>query len=128
MKILEIDYDYYYYPEDCRCIEDFIRYVNEHYNTFICLTRFETENCTFPYLISEETKQIYVNVAAIEKINEEDATVLSRSDYDSRLEQAVKNKCTDCIHYQEDLQGDNLRGHRGKISLDGECWGYEKKE
>jgi hypothetical protein len=58
MKILEIDYDYYYYPQDISCIDDFIKYANGHYNSFIKLTRFETENCVFPYFIKEETKDV----------------------------------------------------------------------
>ena len=62
MKILEIDYDYYYYPQDISCIEDFIKYANDNYNSFIKLTRFETENCAFPYFIGEETKEVYVNI------------------------------------------------------------------
>lgn len=128
MKILEIDYDYYYYPGGISCIEDFIAYANEHYNTFIKLTRFETENCAFPYFISEETKSVYVNIATMKIINEAEVTVLCRSDYNNRLEQVVKKKCIDCVHYEEDKDSDNLKGHREKLSLDGECWGYERKE
>lgn len=126
MKILEIDYDYYYYPQDISCIDDFIIYANENYNSFIKLTRLETENCTFPYFIREETKQVFVNIATMQRISEVEATVLCRLDYDIRLEQVVKSKCINCIHYEEDSEGDNLKGHREKISLDGECWSYEK--
>lgn len=126
MKILEIDYEYYYYPQDISCIDDFITYANENYNSFIKLTRLETENCTFPFLISEETKQVFINVATIQRITESEATVLCRLDYDIRLEQVVKSKCVNCIHYEEDSEGDNLKGHREKISLDGECCLYEK--
>ncbi|MGM9684486.1 MAG: hypothetical protein ACI3XQ_12890 [Eubacteriales bacterium] len=128
MKILEIDYDYYYYPQGFFCIEDFIAYANEYYNTFIKLTRFETENCAFPYFISDETKSVYVNIATMEKISEAEVTVLCRLDYDIRLKQVVEQKCIDCVHYKEDNEGDNLKGHREKISLDGECWGYERKK
>ena len=127
MKILEIDFNYYYYPQGITCIEDFIAYVNKHYNSFIELTRFETENCVFPYLIKEETKKIYINIANIDSITEQECTVLSRSDYDTSLTKVIKKKCVDCMHYQEDLEGDNLQGHREKLSLDGECWHYEKK-
>ena len=127
MKILEIDYDYYCYPQDISCIDDFIKYANDNYNSFIKLTRFETENCAFPYFIREETKEVYVNIATMEKITEEEVTVLCRLDYDIRLEQVVKKKSVGCVHYEEDAEGDNLKGHREKISLDGECWGYEKK-
>lgn len=128
MKILEIDYDYYYYPQGISCIEDFINYANNHYNTFIKLTCFETENCTFPFFIKEETKEVYINISTIQKIEEAEVTVLCRLDYDIRLEQVVKEKCIDCVNYEEDAEGDNLKGHRGKMSLDGECWGFEKKK
>lgn len=127
MKILEIDYDYYYYPKGCSCLDDFIAYANKNFNSFIKLTRFETQNCKLPYFISEDIKEVYINIAAMEKVTEEDVTVLSRLDYEIRLEQVVKKKCIDCIHYEEDTEGDNLEGHREKLSLDGECWGYEKK-
>lgn len=128
MKILEIDYDYYYYPQGIFGIKDFISYANLHYNTFIELRRFETENCTFPYFIKEETKLVYVNIATMEKISETEGTVLCRLDYDIRLEQVMKKKCIDCVHYEADNKGNNLRGHREKLSLDGECWGYEQKK
>lgn len=129
MKVLEIDLYYYYYPQGICSIEDFVAYANEHYNTFIELTRFETENCVFPYFISEETKQVYINVAAMSRINEEEVTVLCRADYDSRLERIVEEKCIDCVYYYEDdNDGDNLKGHRDRLSLDGECWAYEKKQ
>lgn len=128
MRILEIDYDYYYYPQGISCIDEFASYTNDNYNTFIKLTRLETENCAFPYFISEETKQVYLNIATIKVMTEVEATVLARLDYDIKLEQVVKNKCINCLHYEEDAEGDNLKGHRDKISLDGECWAYEKKE
>ena len=128
MKILEMDYDYYYYPENITCIKDFIDLANQQYNSFIQLTQFETERCVFPYLIKEDTTQVYVNVANLNKIQEVEATVLCRLDYEAKLEQAVKNKCTDCIHYEEDLEEENLEGHRGKLSLDEKCPWYQKKE
>ena len=68
------------------------------------------------------------NIAAMEIVKEVEATVLCRSDYDACLERVVKKKCVDCVHYEEDSEGDNQKGHCEKISLDGECWGYEKKD
>ncbi|MBE6531452.1 MAG: hypothetical protein E7679_05130 [Ruminococcaceae bacterium] len=128
MKILEIDYDYYYYPDGITCIKDFIDYANKHYSSFIELKQFETENCVFPYLIKEDTKKVYINIANLNKIQEVEATVLYRFEYNVRLEQIVEMKCTDCIHYNEDIEEDNLEGHRGKISLDGKCSWYQKKD
>lgn len=128
MKILEIDYDYYCYPQNISNIEDFIKYANGNYNSFIKLTRFETENCVFPYFIEEDTKEVYVNIATMKNITEEEVTVLCRKEYDARLEAVVKSKCINCANYKEDSEGDNLIGHRGKMSLDGKCYGFEKKE
>jgi hypothetical protein len=128
MKILQIDHVYFYYPQGITCIDDFIKYANSNYNSFIQLTRFETENCVFPYFISEETEEVYVNIASMRMIAEKEATVLCRRDYDARLEQVVKKKCIDCVSYKENTEGDNLNGHREKLSLDGECWWYEKKK
>lgn len=128
MKILEIDYDYYSYPQGISSIEEFISYINRNYNSFISMTQFEVENCAFPYLIEEEKKQKYLNVSQMKCVTEVDATVLPKIEYDARLEQVVRTKCVDCTYYTEVVNGDNLKGHRGKITLDGDCWGFVKKE
>lgn len=127
MRILEIDFEYFYYPEGVSGLSEFIEYVNANYNTFISLIQFNTEECVFPYLIKEETKQVYINVSNIDKIKEVNANILCRSDYDKKLEQVVKTKCINCVNYLEDSDGDNMKGHREKLSLDGECWAYEEK-
>lgn len=127
MKILVIDYHFYYYPENTSCLEDFIQFINAHYHSYIKLTRLETDNCTFPYFIQEETTEVYLNMATMRTISEANVTVLSRHDYDARLAEVVKKKCIDCVHYEEDSDGDPLTGHREKLSLDGTCWNYEKK-
>lgn len=127
VKILEMDLDYYDYPQGISCLDDFIAYVRDHGHTFMKLTRFETQNCLFPYFIREEKREMYVNMATVGKISEVEATVLCRREYDARLAQIVKQKCADCAHYEEDDGDDHLKGHRDRLSLDGECWGYEKK-
>lgn len=128
MKVLFIDYDYFNYPEGITCIKDFVDYANKNYNSFIELTKFNTENCTFPYLVENETTQVYLNIARLNEIREEEATILTRLEYDARLKKVVEEKCVDCVHYKEELNGDNLVGHRSRISLDGKCFGFEKKE
>ncbi len=127
MKILVIDYDYYLYPEELTTIGDFISYANEHYNSFVKFTRFETENCAFPYFIEDDVVEVYINISTIKCFYEAEVTVLTRAEYDVRLAQVVNNKCINCSHYEEDLNGDNLLGHRGQITLDGDCWNFEKK-
>lgn len=128
MKVLNIDYDYYVYPQGIESLETFIASLNADYNRFILLSRFETEKCAFPYFIREDVKQVYLNVANIDKIWEDEVTVLDRAEYERRLAEAVAQKCKDCVYYEEDLDGDNMKGHREKLTLDGECWSYRKKE
>lgn len=126
MKALEINCEYYCFPQGVSCIEDFVKYANEHYNSFVELVLLESVNCCFPYFIEEEKKQEFVNIATAKSIREAEVTVLSRSDYDLRLQQVINTKCINCIHYEDDTEEDNFKGHRGKLSLDGECWCYEK--
>lgn len=128
MKVLNIDYDYYFYPQGIESLEAFIASLNADYNRFILLSRFETEKCAFPYFIREDVKQVYLNVANIDKIWEDEVTVLDRVEYERRLAEAVAQKCKDCVYYEEELDGDNMKGHREKLTLDGECWSYRKKE
>lgn len=128
MQILNIDGSYYQFPETLSTIEAFILYANEHYHSFMPLRQYQTDNCVFPYLIEEETKTVYVNVARMEQLYTEEVTIIpTREAYDKQLKQVVQEKCLDCIHYKEDTDGDNLVGHRDSLSLDGECWMYEKK-
>ena len=124
MKLLEIDYDCYQFPQGITSLSDFAKMLNENYQSFIPLVQYQTENCVFPYFVAEDTKTVYINIAEIEKVSETEATILPRWEYDSRLRKIVKEKCTDCVHYEE---GDNLEGHREKMSLNGECNWYTKK-
>lgn len=125
MKILEINDDYYYCPDEFSDIESFVSYLNEHFNSFIGLTMLDTQNCVFPYFIKEETKETYLNISAINRIIEVNGTVLCREDYDNRLRDVIKKKCVDCRHYED---GDELEEHCDKLCLDGNCWGYIKKD
>lgn len=127
MKLLQIDYDYYLYPCEMTCLDDFIAYVNQNYHSFIELTQFSTENCVFPYFINEESTRTYVNVAEIQVIKEVEATLLNRADYDERLRCVIAKKCPDCEHYIEGDPG-YIDDCRDRLSLDGECYMYAKKE
>lgn len=128
MKLLQIDYDYYLYPQGMTCVEDFIAYANQNYHSFIELTQFSMENCVFPYLIKEDAEKTYVNIAEIDQIKEVEATLLDRADYDERLRCVVAKKCVDCEYYIEGDSDDDLEEHRDRLSLDGDCAMYSKKE
>lgn len=93
MKVLEIDFNYFYYPEGISCIDDFVKYLNANYNSFVELTELQTINCHYPYFISEDTKKRYLNVGNIDGVTEENVTVLSHAEYEARLNEVVKKKC-----------------------------------
>ncbi len=71
---------------------------------------------------------VYLNISKMDIISEEDATVLTRAEYDCRLKQVVAEKCVHCSRYSEDCEDDDLHGHRGMISLDGVCCMFDKIE
>lgn len=127
MRVINIDYERYYYPEEKMSLADFIEVVNKNQNQFIQMKKYNEDNCVFPYLISEEFDFVYLNFSAISKIHEEEAYVLSKKKYDEKLATCVSEKCLDCTNYEEDKDGDNMVGHRDKLCLDGTCRFYQKK-
>lgn len=128
MKVLRIDYEYYQYPEGIDSFSDFLQYLNENYAKFIPFVHFLEDNCIQPYFVQEDVRTVYLNISRINAVSEAEVTVLSRKEYDERLKKVVASKCVGCAKYEEDSQGDNLKGHRDHISLDGECIFYEKVE
>lgn len=126
MKILFIDDEYYRYPEGINAVEDYMAYLNNSNSFFIKMVRFETDNCRFPYLIEEETRDVYLNISKMGVIYEAEATILTCEEYEERLKKVVAEKCIYCQNYTDGLKGDNLSGHRGNITLDGDCFLFSK--
>ena len=127
MKSLFIDHNYYKFPDEIQTIEQFAKYLNDNYNSFIKLTEYRDENCCEPYYIAEETEEKYLNISAIDFFCEKEITVLSKDEYDNRLRKVISEKCVHCVHYIDDFPEENLDNHRGNINLDGYCWRFEKK-
>ena len=65
MKVLAIDYAYFKYPDNIGSVDEFAKYLNNNYNSFIKLTEYCDENCVEPYFIESETKEVYVNPSRI---------------------------------------------------------------
>lgn len=125
MKVLNISGSYYMYPSQYNTLESFINFINQNTHNFIPLKKFLEDNCVFPYFIAEDTKPVYLNFFQIEEIEEVDIIVLTRTDYEERLEEIIDNVCVGCVYYEEDRDGDNFSGHRNKINLDGMCYWKE---
>lgn len=118
------------FPKGINNITEFIEFLNENYHSFVELEFLIEEGCVAPFYIEEDLKieKQYWNPSNIRLVKEAEASILRRWEYEEKLKKVVSEKCVDCVHYQEDAEGDNLKGHREKISLDGECWGFEKKD
>ena len=130
INVALIDYVHYCkFPKGINNITEFIEFLNENYHSFIELEFLIEEGCVAPFYIEEDLKieKQYWNPSNIRLVKKAEASILRRWEYEEKLKKVVSEKCVDCVHYQEDAEGDNLKGHREKISLDGECWGYEKK-
>ena len=125
MKLLEIDRDYFAFPEGMESVEEFIEFVNNNGNKFIKMTRYNEEYCVAPNFIEEDKKTVYVNFSEVNFIEEIDGNVLPRAEYERRLRKVVLEKCLDCVNFEGDP--DNLDGHYQRLRLDGHCWGYRKK-
>lgn len=126
MKILSINFDYYELPSGMDSVEQFIEHIEKQKSMFVKLKQFLVGECIFPYLVAEDVKEVYLNTTQIDVISEEDATVLTRAEYDSRLKEVVTEKCVNCSNYMGNCETDDLEGHRGMMSLDGACYMFEK--
>lgn len=128
MKAIVIDYEYYMFPEGMDSIGVFIEYLNNHPNTFIKLKQYSEERCKGPYFIREDVKEVFINVANITKVEMKEIYLLSNNEYEERLKDVIKEKCLSCERYRDDDQPDDLETYRDKLSLDGDCFGYDRKE
>lgn len=121
-RVLKLDHEYYYYPEEAPDLDSFIHYLNETDSKFIRLTQLLEENCVEPFFIDTEVAECYLNISGIAKIQAGSVTILSKAAYDERLAEWIATTCIGCENYTEDQAGDNLAGHRNKLDLNGHCF------
>ena len=126
IKLLQLDSNYYRFPEGIKTADEFAEYANSSGQKFVKLTLYSGEHSVEPYFIEEDKRAIWVNLSQITYIEEIDGEVLSRIDYERRLREVVRRKCLDCVNFQGDP--DNLDGHYERLCLDGRCWSYEKRD
>ncbi|MBQ9901829.1 MAG: hypothetical protein IJM51_05520 [Clostridia bacterium] len=127
MKVLEIDYDKYIYPDGVSTPEGFGAFLMANSGGFVEMLYFSSDNCIDPYYIEEEVGRKYINPAMVSVFRECEVTVLPREEYDRRLADLEKNRCVHCANYE--INGgeccDNIRDN---LCLDGKCWNFEAFE
>ena len=126
MKVLEIDYDKYIYPEGVSTPEEFADYLLSHTGKFIPMRYYTTDHCRDPFFVESDTAVKYINPAMVTVFRECEVTVLSREEYDRRLAEKVEEKCAGCAKYIRN-GGDCGSNISEELSLDGYCWNYESK-
>lgn len=112
---------YFLCPKEYQNLDDFINYINKSNDKFIKIKKLIETNCVSPYFIEEETEDIYINFNLVTRIEIIEATILPKEEYEKRLTECILKHCVDCVNYKEATDGDNLKGHRDKMRLDGVC-------
>lgn len=117
------------FPEGINDIKEFIVFLNKNYNSFIELEVLIEEGCVAPFFIEEDlkTETQYWNPSNIRLIKESQISILRRWEYEEKLKKVIQEKCVHCINYSEDTCEQDLKSHIEHIDLNGECYGYEKK-
>ena len=126
MKALILDCDYFLFPERISNIDEFVKFINDKYHSFVKMVRLKKDNCVPPYFIEGDVEDVYVNIAEITEITSEEIFIISEEEYMARLKEIVETKCINCTSYEEEADEDSLKGHREHISLDGDCFFYKK--
>lgn len=121
MKILVLDSMPFMYPEGINSLDEFMDYANDNFYSFIPMNELSMKNCVYPYFVEDDISVRYINVSLIKSFFEDDVELLSRYEYDERLKELQELICVNCVHYEENLEGDNLEGHRDEMCLDGHC-------
>lgn len=114
-------------PQGINTIPEFIMYLNTHYHSFFELEFYIQQNCVAPYFISDATETQYINTDHIRLVKEEEIFILSQKEYEEKLKEVISEKCIHCVHYSEDVCKQDFTAHNEHISLDGECYSFEKK-
>ncbi len=131
MKVLEIDYDMFIYPEGISTPAEFAEYLEKNRGKFVEMKYYSTHNCVAPYYIDEEVSVKYINASMVSSFGESDITVMPREEYDEKLNAMISQKCVNCANYCVNcanyIDDGNDENIHGRLCLDGTCWGFEQK-
>lgn len=120
--------NYCKFPEGIDNIKDFVGFLNQRYNSFVELEMLVENSCVAPHFIEGKTEKQYWNPLLIRCIKESEVYLYTQDEYDEKLKEVIACKCVHCVNYSEDVCEQDFESHREHISLDGECYGFEKKK
>ncbi len=121
MKVLYIDSDYYYFPEGIGDLDSMLDYLNKNYNSFIKLTRLDSDRTVPPFFIDEFKSQVILNIAACSSVEEATVTVMSRDDYSTSLKNAIDEVCMACDSFNPEKRTCDCGEIQENMCLNGKC-------
>lgn len=124
MKVLCIDDSRYLYPASAQNLDSFIQ---KHPSGFVKLTQLVDEYCVHPYYIDEDIRAVYINMATVCTILEEEVVLMPRDEYEKRALALSETICRHCTEYQQDFINENsTESYRNKLCLNGTCEFYSE--
>ena len=92
MKLLQLDTNYYRFPEGIKTAEEFAEFANNCGQKFVKMTMYSEEHCMEPYFIEEDKKTVWVNLSQITFIEEINGKVMLRVEYERKLREVVRQR------------------------------------
>lgn len=123
MKVLNIDGEYFLYPNGINSVDEFSVLLDTYNHKFIKIRKLFEKNCVSPYYIFEEIKEIHLSVSNINEFVEEEVVILNRDEYEKLLNN-VKNKLCSRCEEREDCFANQKEEYRESLCLDGTCFGF----
>lgn len=121
MKVLYIDSDYYYYPQEVNNFSELGSYLNNNYGKFIKLTRLCCDRTVPPFFIDEFKKDVYVNIADCSTAEEVNVAVMTKEDYKTSLNNAIDEICTACDSFNTEKRCCDCGEIQENMCLNGKC-------
>ena len=119
--------NYCKFPEGIDNIKDFAAFLNRNYHSLVELEMLSEKGCVAPYFIDGKTETEYWNTSLMRCVKESECFICTESEYNEKLKEVVANKCVHCVNYSEKECKEDYQSFREHINLDGECFGFEKK-
>lgn len=124
------DCDKYLYPEGINTLEEFIEYAENADSIFLEIRKLDEDFSFDPYYIAGKEKQMFINIANVESVQETSVEILTQEEYDARIMPIIDELCTECMFDGDpDMGCDSVENKRDKIDIDSRsCWANEDGE
>ena len=127
MKALLLgEYKYCMMPQGIDDYDSLTKYLNEHYDSFVEFKVWDDSNSAFPYFIKESLTSELINISTIQNVKIVEVYECPEKEYLEKLLEVAKVKCIECENFDGNLELDD--NTRGRLSLDGDCYFFRKKE